>query len=105
MAKKPVSIDDDDDLDASPAAISNAINRNLVQFLERLETLAEEKKGIADDMKGVFSEAKGSGFDGKTMRRMLVLRKMENNDRDEMDALEQTYRRESGIPTYNFLDD
>lgn len=98
MAKKPKhDIDDDPMFDTSDKAKSNAINRNLVQFLERIERLREEKKGIADDEKDVFSEAKASGFDTKTMRYILTLRKMDKSSRDEMDALIETYRREAGI--------
>ena len=35
-------------------------------FIERIETLEEEKKGMADDIKDVYAEAKGTGFDIKT---------------------------------------
>ena len=98
MAKTPVSIDDDADLDMSPAARNNAINRNLVAYLERIERLLDEKKGIADDVKDVFAEAKSTGFDTKMMRRVLVLRKMDLNALAEMDMLEETYRREVGLP-------
>ena len=53
---------------------------HLKQFIERIERLEEEKKNIAEDIKQVFAEAKGSGFDVKTMRSILKLRKMEQHD-------------------------
>jgi uncharacterized protein (UPF0335 family) len=37
-------------------------------FIERIERLEEEKKGMADDIRDVYSEAKGQGYDTKTMR-------------------------------------
>ena len=37
-------------------------------FIERIERLEEEKKGIADDVKDVYAEAKSSGYDPKIMR-------------------------------------
>ncbi len=66
-------------------------------FIERIERLEEEKKGIADDIRDVYSEAKGQGYDTKIMRAIVRLRKMEKNDRDEMDALLETYRAALGL--------
>ena len=37
-------------------------------FIERIERLEEEKKGIADDIRDVYAEAKANGYDTKTMR-------------------------------------
>jgi uncharacterized protein (UPF0335 family) len=66
-------------------------------FIERIERLEEEKKGIADDIREVYSEAKGQGYDSKIMRAIVRLRRMEKNDRDEMDALMETYRAALGL--------
>jgi uncharacterized protein (UPF0335 family) len=66
-------------------------------FIERIERLEEEKKGIADDIKDVYSEAKSSGYDTKTMRMVVRLRKMEAHTRQEMDALLETYRAALGL--------
>ena len=66
-------------------------------FIERIERLEEEKKGIADDVKDVYAEAKANGYDTKTMRAIVRLRKMEKHARDEMDALLDTYRTALGI--------
>ncbi|MFZ4746957.1 MAG: DUF2312 domain-containing protein [Sphingomonas sp.] len=66
-------------------------------FIERIERLEEEKKGIADDIRDVYSEAKGQGYDTKIMRQIVRLRRMEKNDRDEMDALLETYRAALGL--------
>jgi uncharacterized protein (UPF0335 family) len=66
-------------------------------FIERIERLEEEKKGIADDVKDVYAEAKANGYDTKTMRAVVRLRKMEKHARDEMDALLETYRTALGL--------
>jgi len=66
-------------------------------FIERIERLEEEKKGMADDIRDVYSEAKAQGFDSKAMRAIVKLRKMEKDARDEMDALLETYRNALGI--------
>jgi uncharacterized protein (UPF0335 family) len=66
-------------------------------FIERIERLEEEKKGIADDIRDVYAEAKANGYDVKTMRSIVRLRKMEKNARQEMDALLETYRSALGL--------
>ena len=60
-------------------------------FVERIERLEEEKKTIADDIKDVYGEAKSTGFDGKTMRTIVRLRKMEKHHRDEAEMILETY--------------
>ena len=66
-------------------------------FIERIERLEEEKKGIADDIKDVYSEAKSTGYDVKTMRAIVRLRKLENHVRQEAEALLETYKNALGI--------
>ncbi len=66
-------------------------------FIERIERLEEEKKGIADDVKDVYAEAKANGYDTKTMRAIVRLRRMENHAREEADALLETYRNALGL--------
>ena len=66
-------------------------------FIERIERLEEEKKGIADDIKDVYAEAKSTGYDTKTMRSIVRLRKMEKHARDEAEALLDTYKAALGL--------
>ena len=66
-------------------------------FIERIERLEEEKKGISDDIKDVYLEAKSQGYDAKTMRAIVRLRKMEKHARDEAEALLETYKAALGI--------
>ncbi len=65
----------------------------LRSLIERIERLEEEKKGIQSDIRDIFAEAKSAGFDIKIMRIVLKLRKMNAADRDEQEALADTYRR------------
>jgi uncharacterized protein (UPF0335 family) len=66
-------------------------------FIERIERLEEEKKGIADDIRDVYSEAKSQGYDAKIMRQIVRLRKMTNDDRAEMEAVLETYKSALGL--------
>ena len=63
----------------------------LRSFIERIERLEEEKTALMADIKEVYSEAKGTGFDIKTMRKVISLRKMEESDRQEAEFLLDTY--------------
>ena len=75
----------------------NVSAEQLLQFIERIERLEEEKRAFQDDIKDVFAEAKSTGFDVKTMRAIVRLRKMEKHHRDEADALMETYRKALGM--------
>lgn len=66
-------------------------------FIERIERLEGEKKGVADDIKDVYSEAKSSGYDAKTMRMIVQLRKMKAEARAERDMLLETYKAALGL--------
>jgi uncharacterized protein (UPF0335 family) len=66
-------------------------------FLERVERLAEERKGIQDDIKDVFAEAKANGYHVPTMRAILKLRGMEEHHRQEAEMLLDTYAAAVGL--------
>ena len=75
----------------------NVSAKQLRLFIERIERLEEDKKGIADDIKDVYAEAKGTGFDAKTMRKIVALRKMDKGARQEAEALLETYKAALGL--------
>ncbi|KQM28049.1 MULTISPECIES: DUF2312 domain-containing protein [unclassified Sphingomonas] len=75
----------------------NVSAEQLRLLIERIERLEEEKKGISDDIKDVYAEAKSTGFDVKTMRKIISLRRMEKHHRDEADMLLETYKQALGI--------
>ena len=66
-------------------------------FIERIERLEAEKKAIAEDIKDVYSEAKGQGYDAKIMAQIVRLRKMSQDDRQEMEAILDTYKSALGL--------
>lgn len=71
--------------------VGGVAGKRLKSFLDRVERLEEEKKGIADDIKDIYAEAKGVGFDVKIMRKVLKLRKMETEKRREEQELVDLY--------------
>jgi len=73
----------------------------LVQFLERIERLEEEKAALAADIRDVMTQAKGQGFDTKILRQLLRLRKMEAADRQETHQLLELYGRATGLDIFS----
>ncbi|MBT1157612.1 DUF2312 domain-containing protein [Aminobacter anthyllidis] len=66
-------------------------------FIERIERLEEEKKTISDDIKDVYAEAKGTGFDTKAVRTLIRLRKQDQAERDEAEAILDLYKAALGM--------
>ncbi len=75
----------------------NVSAEQLRLFIERIERLEEDRKGVSDDIKDVYAEAKGTGFDTKTMRTIIRLRSMDKGDRQEAEALLETYKTALGL--------
>ncbi len=69
----------------------------LSSFVQRIERLEEDKKGIADDIKEVYAEAKGEGFDAKILRRVVALRKKDPEERAEEEELLELYMSALGM--------
>ncbi len=78
-------------------ALQHSAQNQLRQFVEQIERLEEEKKGISEDIKDKFLEAKATGFDVKILRLVLRLRKKDKNERDEEEALLDTYLHALGM--------
>ena len=91
--------DKDDTFDVSDEDLKggNVAADELRLLIERIERLEEEKKATGDDIKDVYGEAKARGYDTKTMRQIIRLRKMEAHDRQEAEALLETYKAALGI--------
>ena len=79
------------------ADVEGITGDRLKSFIERIETLEEEKREIAEQIKDVFAEAKGEGFDVPTMRELLKLRKMQPHARSEREMLLDVYKAAIGM--------
>lgn len=66
-------------------------------FIERIERLEEEKRTIADDIKEVFAEVKSMGFDVKATRKIIALRKKDQAERQEEEAILDMYMAALGM--------
>ena len=66
-------------------------------FIERVERLEEEKKTIADDIKEVYAEMKGTGFDTKAVRAIIRMRRQDQAERQEAEAILDLYMAALGM--------
>jgi uncharacterized protein (UPF0335 family) len=64
----------------------------LKQYIIRVERLEADKAILLDDIKQVFDEAKANGFDVKTMKKVVQLRKLDKNKLAEQEAILELYR-------------
>ena len=71
--------------------------QRLKAYIERIERLEEEKAGLAEDVKDIYAEAKATGFNVKTMRKVIRLRKMDTEKRREEEELLSLYKCAIGL--------
>jgi uncharacterized protein (UPF0335 family) len=72
----------------------------LRQFVEQIETLQADAKGIADDIKDKFAEAKGRGYDTKALRAIIAERKKNADEVQEFEAIIELYRAALGMGSH-----
>jgi uncharacterized protein (UPF0335 family) len=71
--------------------INGTTRDQLRAFIERIERLEEEKAALAIDIREVYAESKAMGFDAKTLRTVIRIRKQDDHERMEQEALLATY--------------
>lgn len=79
------------------ADVDGVAGKRLLTIIERVERLEEEKSALAEDIKDVYGEAKATGFDTKTIRKIVRLRKMETEKRREEEDLLEIYKAAIGM--------
>lgn len=67
------------------------------QFIDRIERTEAEKQDWAEQQKEVYAEAKGRGYDAKTLRKIVALRKKSADDRAEEAAILEMYTQALGM--------
>ena len=69
----------------------------LRQFIERIERLDAEKKDISDQQKEVLAEAKGRGYEIKVIRKLITLRRRDQGEVAEEEAVLEVYKEALGM--------
>jgi uncharacterized protein (UPF0335 family) len=63
----------------------------LKSFVARIERQQEEMDTARADMKEIYAEVKSMGFDTKAVRKVIALRKIDRQERQEMEAIIELY--------------
>lgn len=71
--------------------LNSTAQGQLKSIIDRIERLEQEKAEVAEQIKEVFAEAKGNGFDVKTLRKVVRIRKQDRAKRQEEEALLDLY--------------
>jgi len=78
--------------------MSNGPNKDeVLQYINRIERLEEDKKAVAEDIKGVYTELKGNGYDAKIIRKLVSIRRKTKEERQEEEALLEIYMQAIGM--------
>ena len=63
----------------------------LATIIERIENIETEIKELNEAKKEIYLEAKGNGYDVKTLREVIRIRKQDAKERDEQESLLDAY--------------
>ncbi len=83
--------------DQQAGAAYNVTADELRQFIERIEHLEAEKKDISEQIKEVYAECKGRGYDTKAIRALISLRRRDQDDIAEEEAILEMYKSALGM--------
>ena len=80
-----------------PTEIAGITGAHLLQYIERIERLEEEKVELGEQVKELFQEAKSGGFDPKILRIVLRERKRTPEELDEEETMVLLYKQALGM--------
>ena len=69
----------------------------LLSYVERVERLNEEVKGLQTDIKEIYDEAKSNGYDVKALKAIIALRKLDEAEREEAETVLDVYKAALGM--------
>ena len=78
-------------------APTSNIAPQLREYVNRIEKLAEEKKEVGEAITDIFREAKSSGFNVRSLREIIKLRKLDADDLAESEFTRDNYMRALGL--------
>jgi uncharacterized protein (UPF0335 family) len=82
--------------DAKIEELGDNSGKQLLGFIERIESLEAEKRTASDEIKAEKAQAKAAGFDLKALNQILKERKADMVKTMEHRAIVETYRRALG---------
>ena len=82
----------------TPSIGDNSLSPDtLKNYVERIESLVEDRKSVNADIKQVLADAEMNGYDKKTIKEMVKLRALDPIDRQEQFDLRDAYLAALGL--------
>lgn len=75
----------------------NVTADELRQFIERIEALESEKAAVAEQIREIYAESKARGYDQKALKAIVALRKKDQNEAAEEQAVLDLYKSALGM--------
>ena len=69
----------------------------LLQIITRLERLEEERAAVSQDITDILADSKIKGYDTKILKQILMLRKMDDDERIRQEEELETYKSTIGM--------
>lgn len=79
------------------AALGSIEASELQSFIEQIERMEEERATLGNNIRELFAAAKSAGFDIKTMRQVMKLRKIDPTEPREPNNFHELYKQAVGI--------
>lgn len=77
--------------EVAPQTLTESAKEKLKQIIDRIENLEEEKTGVQNDIKDVYAEAKALGYDTKALRKVIRDRRLDRQEREELEMIYELY--------------
>jgi len=74
-------------------------------YIQKIENLMNDKVEIQESINDVFHQAKNDGFDTKIMKKVIKLKQMKTEDRENEDMLLCTYMHALGLDSGESTDE
>ena len=75
----------------------NVTADELRQFIEQIEQLESEKAETAEQIREIYAESKARGYDQKALKAIVALRKKDQNEAAEEQAVLDLYKSALGM--------
>lgn len=79
------------DEDGPVIVFDKSESQTLKAVVERIENMNEEIATLTADRREIYNEAKANGLDAKTIRKIVKVRELDIHERQEQEAMYDTY--------------
>lgn len=81
-----------------PGHNSGEVNAShLRAFIERIEKVNEQRDALGDDLKDIYAEVKSAGFDRSVVKKVVAIRRMDQQKRMEQEEILDLYLTSLGM--------